>query len=326
MSTPAISVIIAAYNAAATLPAQLEALADQKVAVDWEVVVCDNGSTDGTADLVRAASARMPWVRLVDASQRRGPGAARNVGARAAGGALLAFCDADDVVAEGWLAAMLDSLSRATLVTGRSRRPEFNSRPDDRRTFSWGIYRVPYFPYLAGAGAGNMGVHRDAFLDVGGFDEDLRTGEDLDLCWRMQLAGHELVEDPRAVVDVSNREGLSATIAQTFAYGAGDRRLKHKYALVEEAYIRRAGTAAAPLPEAGRESPPSVPLGSRRSRLPGAGVWGRAMRKIRSIRRPGDLTNLTRKAGTWLGFRFGRIDRSAPQVVPPDRLPPPGTS
>lgn len=308
---PAISVVIAAYDAAATLPAQLAALDAQRAGVEWEVLVCDNGSTDGTVDLVRRTQERMPRLRLVDASGRRGPGAARNAGARAAASPLLAFCDADDVVAEGWVAAMADALAGASLVTGRSRRPEFNARPGDPHTFSWGRYRVPYFPYIPAAGAGNMGVRRADFLEVGGFDETLRTGEDLDLSWRMQLAGHTLVEDPRAVVHVSNREGLGATISQTFAYGVGDRRLAHKYALVAAAY---AGQARAPRGET---------AGTQRAADGGPlrGIVRRAWHKARSVRRVSDVTNVARRAATWAGYRFGRVDRAAPRIAPPAELP-----
>lgn len=324
---PAISVVIAAFNAQTTLEAQLRALESQRPGVGWELLVCDNGSTDGTADLVRRAAERMPNLRLLDASARRGPGAARNVGARAARAPLLAFCDADDVVGEDWLASMVETLGAETFVTGRSRRPEFNSRPGDPHSFDWGIYRVPFFPYLPAAGAGNMGVHRTAFLAVGGFDEGLSAGEDLDLCWRMQLAGHRLVEDPRAVVFVSNRQGLTATITQSFAYGTGDRRLLYKYALVGAAFRREGPVPPADAPAAEQ---PGVPGGAGRDAEAGEPPRGtnadsfaaRAWRKMRSLRRLSDLTNAAHRAGAWAGFRFGRVDRSVPQVAPPRELPP----
>jgi glycosyltransferase involved in cell wall biosynthesis len=320
MSAPVISVVIAAYNAQDTLTAQLRALAAQQVDGEWEVLVCDNGSTDATADVARRSAEFLPRVRLVDASARRGPGAARNAGARASRAPLLAFCDADDVVAEGWVTAMIGALGRAPFVTGRSRRPEFNARPGDAHTFSWGRYRVPYFPYLPGAGAGNMGVHRDAFLEVGGFDDSMRTGEDLDLAWRMQLAGHELIEEPRAVVYVSNREGLGATIAQTFAYGVGDRRLAHKYALVAAAYRREGPRARAEAPETSTAATSAAPAASGSASA--SGIAARVWRKARSLRRPSDLTNIVRTAATWAGFRFGRVSGAAPQVAPPAQLPP----
>lgn len=314
MGTPEVSVVVAAYNASRTLGAQLEALAVQQVDVTWDVLVCDNGSTDGTAAVVREAAAQAPEIRLVDASGRRGPAAARNVGARATAASLLAFCDADDVVAPGWLAALVAGLRQADVVAGRSRRPEYNSRPDAPVYFSWGTYRVPFFPYLDAANAGNLGVRRAAFVDVDGFDESLRTGEDLDLCWRLQLAGYRLAEEPGAVVTFRNRDGLAASAAQTYAYGAGNRQLAHKYALVAAAY-RAQG------PGAGQPSAAAVPT---EATAPAANP-GRVVRlwhKARRTRRPSDLTNAVRTAATWAGYRFGRVDRAAPQVRPPADLPP----
>ena len=72
-----------------------------EVPADWEVVVADNGSDDGTRACVQRWSERHPRIHLVDASARRGAAAARNIGVRSARGRLLAFCDADDVEAAG---------------------------------------------------------------------------------------------------------------------------------------------------------------------------------------------------------------------------------
>src|SRR5215204_6439039 len=92
--TSGIAVVIPSFNAAATLPAQLAALAGQRYEGELEVLVSDNGSTDGTLDVVRGWQDRLP-VRVVDASDRRGAGHARNVGAAAASMDLIAYCDAD---------------------------------------------------------------------------------------------------------------------------------------------------------------------------------------------------------------------------------------
>jgi GT2 family glycosyltransferase len=320
---PTLSVVIAAFDAQPTLPDQLAALARQDADVPWEVVVADNGSADGTRDMVARLAATTPRLRLVDASARRGPAAARNAGARASTAPLLAFCDADDVVADDWVAAMAAALDRAEVVVGRSRRPEYNSRPDEPEYFTWGLYRVPFFPYLEAGNAGNLAVRREAFDEVGGFDERLRTGEDLDLCWRLQLAGHRIAEEPAAVVTFRNRPTLRATVVQTYAYGAGNRALVHKYARVAAAF------AAGPLPDEGddRDEPDDAPAADGPVRQPGVpvspspGLVGRAWRKVTRLRRPSDLTTVTRSVATWAGFRFGRLDPSIGQLEPPARLP-----
>src|SRR5690606_31786877 len=86
VGVPELSVVIAAFDARATLGEQLDALAARDVDFAVEVLVCDNGSRDGTPDLVRRRQEREPWLRLVDASARRGPSAARNIGAGQAAG------------------------------------------------------------------------------------------------------------------------------------------------------------------------------------------------------------------------------------------------
>ena len=106
--TPALSVIIACRNGAATLGETLEGLVAQRWDRPWEIVLADNGSTDGSAALFRAVAAAHPEcrMRVVDASGRPGKPFALNTGIAAARAPALAFCDADDVPGEGWLAAM----------------------------------------------------------------------------------------------------------------------------------------------------------------------------------------------------------------------------
>src|SRR4051812_28957961 len=92
-----VSVVIPARNAARLLPLQLAALAKQTYAGTWEVVVADHRSADGTARVASEWAARLPCLRVVSVGRRGGANVARNEGARAARGEVLAFCDADDV-------------------------------------------------------------------------------------------------------------------------------------------------------------------------------------------------------------------------------------
>src|SRR4051812_42896987 len=114
-----LSVIIPCYNAAETIGVQLDALTTQPCAEPFEIIVADNGSTDGTRGVVFRHQAHFPHLRIVDASARRGSACARNVGARMAAGDKLAFCDADDEVAPRWVAAISEALDRHDFVASR---------------------------------------------------------------------------------------------------------------------------------------------------------------------------------------------------------------
>src|SRR5262245_42035112 len=110
-----ISVIIPARNEAAFIPRVVQAVIDQRPAgVDLEVIVVDDGATDGTADAARGAGARV--LELQGAGGN--PAAARNRGAAAATGDPLIFLDSDCVPAAGWLSALLAAHERGATVVG----------------------------------------------------------------------------------------------------------------------------------------------------------------------------------------------------------------
>jgi glycosyltransferase involved in cell wall biosynthesis len=108
MSSPHISVVVPAFNAAATLPECLESLLRQTCR-DFEVLVVDDGSADGTAGIAEAYARRDGRVRWV-ARRNEGVSAARNFGAEAARGDVLFFLDADDLLPENGLEERARSL------------------------------------------------------------------------------------------------------------------------------------------------------------------------------------------------------------------------
>ncbi len=226
-----ISVIVPARDAEATLPAALDGLADQEYEGSWEVVVADNGSSDGTGAVAERGVADLPGGRVIDAGRRVGAGAARNDGAAASGGELLAFCDADDRPEPGWLAGLAGAWGEADLITGPLRLDRLNSPalgavsptpPSDRPMVAHG--------FLPFASSSNCGVGRAAFDAVGGFDEDFVTGQDVELSWRLQLAGYKLGFAPDAVVQRRLRDGVSATVRQRLRWGQANARLYSRYA------------------------------------------------------------------------------------------------
>ena len=222
---PLISVVVPVLNGMPWVEHQLRALAAQQIEVAWEVVVADNGSDDGTRSCVMRWSERYSRIHLVDASARRGEAAAKNVGVRSARGRFLAFCDADDVVRPGWLVSMLAALVDADLVAGMF----------DFSVLDGGPKSVPvppatrqlgFLPFGLGA---NLAVRREVFEAVHGFCEELPTEDDVDLCWRLQLAGYRFAVTADAVVEKRERSGVKPMFRAALGYGRCGPRLYGRY-------------------------------------------------------------------------------------------------
>jgi glycosyltransferase involved in cell wall biosynthesis len=213
-----LSVIIPCYNAANTIGAQLDALADQEWSHPWEVIVVDNRSTDGSSEIVQRYAPRFPKLRLIKASARQGQPYALNVGVAAAAADAIAMCDADDIVAPGWVAAMGEALLRYEFVAGRmdTRRlnPDWVYSSIGQHAQRVGLQKSTYPPYLPHAGSGNLGIRRVVHDKVGGFNEGFPYLLDTEYCFRIQLAGIPLHYVPDAVVHIRYRGSLHGIYTQ----------------------------------------------------------------------------------------------------------------
>lgn len=217
-----LSVVIPCFDAADTLGEQLEALAGQRWDGPWEVLVADNGSADGSAAVAERYRDRLPGLRVVDASGRRGPGHARNRGAAEAAGDALLFTDADDRVGEGWLSAMGRALGEHDFVAARYDASLLNPEPVARSRTNpqeYGLIPYDYPPFLPHAGGSSLGVKRRLHEAAGGFDEDLPALEDTDYCWRIQIEGTPLVAAPEAVVHIRYEAEARGLFRQSFRFG-----------------------------------------------------------------------------------------------------------
>ncbi len=273
-----ITVVIPVLNAAETLPAQLEALSEQTYGGKWELIIADNGSTDATADLARAWADRIPGLQVVDASDRKGQAHARNVGAAAARGDFIAFCDADDVATTGWLKGMAeaaqswdvaagtldhDSLNEPMVRSWRSAQPR-EETPEDEAFLPW-------------AESANLGVRTSVFRELGGFNEDYPASEDVEFSWRVQLASYRLGFAPGAVVRYRHRMSLRPLMRQHYLYGVNSAKLYRDF--------RNRGMPKSPVRRALR-------------------VWGRVIAHLVV-----DLSSPDRR-GIWLrkaAYRWGRL-------------------
>lgn len=224
-----VSVIVPAYNAAATIGEQLAALQSQRTAHRFEIIVADNGSTDHTRAITEASHGPCA-VRFIDASAVRGSAHARNAGARVARGQVLAFCDADDVVAAGWLDALVAELQTADIVGGRLdidhiNAPQFAAaRP---RTMTSTLNRAGGFlPFVP---TGNFAVRRSTLEALGGLNESYIRSHDVEFSWRAQIAGLTLGYAPNAVVHYRYRATGSATLRQAILAGRASAQLFADY-------------------------------------------------------------------------------------------------
>ncbi len=216
VTTPAVSVVIPCYQAALLLPAAVRSVRTQ-AGMTCEVVVVDDASTDDSAAVAGGLATADPLVRIVRLPTNSGPGVARNAGLRVAIGRYVAFLDADDEYAPGFLATavgILDAdLSAAGVVTGVElvdcRRPVHpiqlaavvRSLPANllvRREVAEAIGGFPEDPAFRGPTAGEDIAFRDALAR----HFRLRCVETPFLRYRVQPGGHfERFLDRSAVVE-----------------------------------------------------------------------------------------------------------------------------
>jgi GT2 family glycosyltransferase len=207
-----LSVVIPCRNGARELPRQLDALARQAWDGAWEIVVADNGSTDDSRRVAESHAPSFPSLRVVDACARRGRHHACNIGAANARGKGILFVDADDLVSEGYLAAMARGLERHDVVAARL---DHTLDPPWMRGVGSMVQTeglqdgFDFLPFGAGA---SLGFRRSVFEQLGGFREHATLCEDVDICWRAQLAGYEI----GFVADAAVRYRSRPTLPQMF--------------------------------------------------------------------------------------------------------------
>lgn len=215
-----VTVVIPVRNGEQTIAEELEALAEQTYDGAWEVVVADNGSTDGTRRVCEAWAHRLPDFRITDASDRPGSSHARNVGAAAARGELLAFCDADDVVDKGWLAAIVEAATHHDLVGGTQEQSRLNDSSVQQsrgaRTRKGLVRPLGFLPF---APTSNLAVWADVYRTVGGLDVDYPQAHDVEFSWRAQVEGFDLGFAPDAVVHYRYRSTVTGVAKQAYLTG-----------------------------------------------------------------------------------------------------------
>jgi len=207
---PAVSVITPAYNAAAFLAQTIDSVRAQTFE-DWELLIVDDGSSDGTPALARSRCLRDARIRLLHQGNA-GPSAARNRAMRAARGAFFAFLDSDDAWDPTFLEeqlAVFRAFPDTALVTGVAR---FRGGPRDgaaMRPFTPGYPVLTLRDILADDTAVFiMTVFRRRVFDtIGGLDESQWRSEDYDFWLRAAAAGFVVRRNPRPLGHYRVRDG-----------------------------------------------------------------------------------------------------------------------
>lgn len=207
----------------------LRSLRSQEVAgQQYEVIVVDNAGDEEIAQIARRYGCRYVVETLP------GSYAARNAGLHQAAGDIVAFTDADCVADSKWL----DSLARAfdaSEIGGVGGRIKKLSRDTwlDRasRDLVEGQARLQQLPFspLPFVVTGNAAYRATVLRQIGGFDPRFRSGGDVDLSWRVVLAGHQLRVVPDAVIYHASRRSVRAYFRQYAVYATGHARLFKKY-------------------------------------------------------------------------------------------------
>jgi mycofactocin system glycosyltransferase len=203
-----VTIVVPAYNVQPNLPQH-----------SAETIVVDDASDPPLAT--------MPGRRTIRLSVNRGPGAARNAGMAAVATPLVAFVDTDVDLPEDWLEPLLVHFAdpsvalvapRVASTAGATALAEYEAArsPLDLGSQPGRVAagtRVSYVPAAA------LVVRTDALRAIGGFDEAMRSGEDVDMVWRLIEAGHRCRYEPAVSVHHRPRSTFSAWVRQRIFYG-----------------------------------------------------------------------------------------------------------
>ncbi len=218
-SLPSVSVIIPASRLDKATQA-LVSLQEQRYDGKLEFVVV------GTI----APELAKAWpIIAVDAGPIKEPGKARNIGAQHASGEVLLFLDDDCIVTEDWVEKNVRALQTAGIgavgASIRSKSKAFFARCVDFTNF--GSYQRRY-PLIGPVASASMAVTQSLFQQLGGFDETMRSGEDIDFCHRVQSIGQATIYRPEIIVTHDhNRNTFSEFLRYNYAHGvAGGLRSK----------------------------------------------------------------------------------------------------
>lgn len=231
MKAASISIVIPTRDRPGALDICLGALAEQTLPRDqFEVIVVDDGGVVELGDIVDRH--RGPLRILLNRRAHAGPAAARNAGAEAARGEVLAFTDDDCLPEADWLATITAAVERSaeSMVGGRTVNALVSNRCSEAsqsvitHMYEDGLRRTGELPFVT---SNNLALDHELFDTLGGFDASFpeAAAEDRDLSARCTASGGSLVYEPAALVRHAHPLDARSLLRQYVAYGRGARLL-----------------------------------------------------------------------------------------------------
>jgi len=224
---PTISVVIPVKDRAEELRRCLESVGR----IDYprelvQIIVVDDGSSDSSASVAASLGALV----IPSGGTGRGPAAARNVGARAAGGEILAFIDSDCTASKGWLRELLSAFCDPKVVAvGGLVDGMCMDSAVDRYEAVMSSLSLGGREQTGGSGddtfylpSCNLLVRRATFIRAGGFNDLMHVGEDVDLTWRLRDSGWTIAYFPVGRVFHEHRSSLRSFMSRRFDYGTSE--------------------------------------------------------------------------------------------------------
>jgi glycosyltransferase involved in cell wall biosynthesis len=228
-----ISVIVPAYNAAATLGDCLNALLNQTMPREsYEILVVDDGSTDDTAVITQSMITQSTNIQLLRLPQNRGAAAARNQGLAAAQGEIICFTDADCEPRPDWLEELTRPLLKPDITATKgiyaTRQRQLVARfvqieYEDRYDRMAGQPQIDFIDTYAAA------YRRQPLQEVGGFDETIAYVEDQELSFRLAAQGCVMLFCPTAVVSHHHSHTIARYARKKFWIGCWKARIISRF-------------------------------------------------------------------------------------------------
>ncbi len=235
-----ISVIVPTYNSQKTIEECVQAILNQKVPEEFELIIVDDASKDDTEKILEKYSNKIIYLKN---KKNKGPAFSRNIGAKKAKGKIVVFTDSDCIAAKNWLSEMIKPFEdeKVAAVQGayKTKQKELIARfSQEEIEQRYELLRKA--KNLDWVGSYSAAYSKNIFLEEGGFDESfpIASGEDPDLSFRVAKKGHKIVFNEKAIVYHTHPNNLGWYLRTKFfrAYYRVILYKKHPQKAVKDSY------------------------------------------------------------------------------------------